>query len=205
MILVGLTGGIGSGKSTVSGLLAERGAAVIDADAVTRELQQPGQPLLAAIADRFGADVLDDEGALRRQVLADRVFSDAELVAALNALVHPAVVEEMNLRLAKAEADDATAVLDVPLAEELRRWPVQAVVVVDVPEDVAVARVVAQRGMREDDAWARVARQASREERLALATQVVDNQGTLDDLRRRVDELWAWMATLPPLEQPLQP
>ncbi|MCB1003404.1 MAG: dephospho-CoA kinase [Acidimicrobiales bacterium] len=199
MILVGLTGGIGAGKSTVSALLAERGAVIVDADAITHELQQPGTPVLAAIAERFGGGVLTDDGELDRAALAEIVFNDPDELAALNAIVHPAVGAEMAARLA-AEADtDHVVVLDVPLLVESGRSDMAGTVVVDVAPEVALDRLVRQRGVPEADARARMARQASREERLAHADRVIDNSGSRDELRDQVDELWAWMTSLPPV------
>lgn len=197
MILVGLTGGIGSGKSTVSSLLADKGAVIIDGDAITRELQLPGQPLLQVIAERFGSEVIDHEGALVRQRLADIVFNDADALKDLNKIVHPAVGKELERRLAEQRATDNVVILDIPLLAENPRKGLCGTIVVDVPEDIAVQRLVMHRGMREDDARARMANQASREKRLAIADQVIDNTGTLEELRRRVNEVWLWAQTLP--------
>jgi len=197
VILVGLTGGIGSGKSTVSSLLADKGAVIIDGDAITRELQQPGQPLLQVIAERFGSEVLDQQGALVRQRLADIVFNDAEALKDLNKIVHPAVGKELERRLTEQRATDNVVILDIPLLAENPRKGLCGTIVVDVPEDIAVQRLVNQRGMREDDARARMANQASREKRLAIADQVIDNSGTLDNLQSRVNEVWSWAQTLP--------
>lgn len=202
MILVGLTGGIGSGKSTVSALLAGRGAVIVDADAITRELQQPGQPVLTAIVERFGPEVLTPAGALDRPKLASVVFGDPEALAALNAIVHPAVGAEVLRRIDEQRGTDAVVVLDIPLLVEGGRYAVQAVVVVDVDPEVAVERLVGQRGMAEADARARMARQASREERLAKATRVLDNGSDRAALEAQVDDLWAWLQTLPPLPPP---
>lgn len=198
MVLVGLTGGIGSGKSTVSRMLAERGATVIDADAITRELQQPGQPVLDAIVERFGRGVLAGDGTLDRQALADVVFSDDEALRDLNAIVHPAVGAEIARRLEEAAGSDGVVVLDVPLLVESGRDDMAALIVVDVAPEVAVERLVRDRGMRPDDAWARIRRQASREERLARATTVIDNHGTLADLEARVAEVWDEISALDP-------
>jgi dephospho-CoA kinase len=198
MVLVGLTGGIGSGKSTVSALLAERGAVVVDADAIVRDVQAPGTPVLAAIVERFGPDVLGPDGALDRQALADVVFTDDTALKDLNAIVHPAVGAEIARRLEEAAGTDAVVVLDVPLLVESGRDDMAALIVVDVDPDVAVARVVEQRGMREDDVRARIARQASREDRLARATIVIDNGGTREDLEAQVAEAWQTIAALPP-------
>ncbi len=198
MITVGLTGGIGSGKSTVSALLAEHGAVIIDADAITRELQQPGQPVLAAIVERFGPEVLRDDGTLDRPALAARVFGDPELLKDLNAIVHPAVGAEIARRLAALAGTDAVVVLDIPLLVESGRYRVAGVIVVDVDPEVAVERLVRFRAMDEADARARMARQASRAERAARADRVIDNSGDLDALKAQVDEVWQWILTLPP-------
>jgi len=198
MILVGLTGGIGSGKSTVSAMLAERGAVVIDADAIVHELQAPGQPVLAAMVERFGAGILAPDGTLNRQAVADLVFPDAEALAGLSAIVHPAVASEIARRMEAEASTDHVVVLDVPLLVESGRDDMAGLIVVDVDPDIAVRRLMADRGMTEADARARMARQASREERRARADQVIDNSGTIDDLRRRVDAVWAWIGDRQP-------
>jgi dephospho-CoA kinase len=198
MILVGLTGGIGSGKSTVSSLLAGHGAVVIDADAITRQLQEPGQPVLAAIVARFGSAVLDGDGRLDRPGLAAIVFNDPEALKALNEIVHPAVGAETARRIAAEHDTDHVVVLDVPLLVETGRRGLAAVIVVDVATDVAVERLVAQRGMSEPDALARVAVQASRADRLAKADIVIDNSGDRDALAPRVAEVWEQIRALPP-------
>jgi dephospho-CoA kinase len=200
MILVGLTGGIGSGKSTVSELLALKGAVIVDADAIVREVQEPGQPVLAAIAERFGPGVLTAEGALDRAALAALVFHDADALKALNRLVHPAVRAEMRRQVQEQRDTDRVVVMDVPLMVEggRRRYNVGGVVVVDVPVDVAVERLVRFRAMDEADARARIGRQVSREERLAAADRVIDNSGDRDALAAQVDEVWRWILTLPP-------
>jgi len=199
MILVGLTGGIGSGKSTVSALLAAKGATVIDADAITRELQAPGRPVLTAIVDRFGEGVLTDDGELDRPGLASIVFGDDEALRALNAIVHPAVGVEIARRLEAAAGTDGVVVLDVPLLVESGRDDMAALVVVDVEPDVAVERLERDRGMTAEDAWARIARQASRAERLARADIVIDNHGDRAELEARVDEVWREILALPPV------
>jgi len=191
MIVIGLTGGIGSGKSAVSSLLADHGAVVIDADAITRSLQEPGGPVLDAMVDRFGAGILRADGSLDRQAVADQVFTDGAALADLNAIVHPAVGAEI-ARLLEAETEtDHIVVLDVPLLVESGRGGMARLVVVDVDPEVALRRLVEQRGMREDDARARMARQVPRADRLAKADVVLDNSGTPEDLRRQVEELWA--------------
>jgi dephospho-CoA kinase len=196
VLLVGLTGGIGAGKSTVSALLAEKGAVIVDADAITRQLQRPGEPVFAAMVERFGAGIVAADGTLDRQAVADLVFSDSQALADLNAIVHPAVGAEIARRLGEEAETDHLVILDVPLMVEGGRTGFVGLIVVDVDPEIAVQRLVDQRGMREDDARARMARQASREERLAKADRVIDNSGTLDDLRRQVDEAWTWILGL---------
>jgi dephospho-CoA kinase len=198
MIVVGLTGGIGSGKSTVSRLLARRGATIIDADAIVHELQQPHAPLLDELAARFGDQIITADGALDRAKLADLVFEDDDAVRDLNAIVHPAVRAEIARRM-RAHADtDSVVVLDIPLITERDAYPMAALLVVDVPTEVAIQRVVGERAMSEAEVRARMAKQISRERRLELADRVIDNSGDRAALERQVDEVWAWMHTLRP-------
>jgi dephospho-CoA kinase len=202
VILVGLTGGIGAGKSTVSAMLAERGAVIVDADAITRDVQQPGRPVLAAMVERFGPTILQPDGSLDRAAVAEIVFNDRDALADLNAIVHPAVGSEIVRRM-QAEADtDHVVVLDVPLLVESGRDDMAALVVVDVDPEVAVRRLVEQRGMAEADARARMARQASREDRLARADVVIDNGGDRAALVAQVDALWERISELAPVEPP---
>jgi dephospho-CoA kinase len=199
MIVVGLTGGIGSGKSTVARLLARRGAVVIDADAIVHELQRSGAPLLDELAARFGEEIITTDGALDRGQLAALVFGDAAAVDDLNAIVHPAVRREIAARVAARADTDDVVVLDIPLIRERGAYGVAALVVVDAPTDVALERVVASRAMSEDQVRARMATQLAREERLQLADRVIDNSGDRAALERQVDDVWAWMHTLPPM------
>jgi len=196
VLLVGLTGGIGAGKSTVSAGLAARGAVVIDADAIVRELQAPGQPVLDAMVERFGPGILHDDGTLDRQAVADLVFGDDESLADLNAIVHPAVAAEIARRLEAEAGTDHVVVLDVPLLVESGRNDLAGVIVVDTDPEVAVRRLVEQRGFTESDARARIARQASREERLARADLVIDNNGDRAALEAEIDRAWAWIRSL---------
>lgn len=196
MLLIGLTGGIGSGKSSVSARLAERGAVVVDADAIVRDVQAPGQPVLVAMVERFGPEILADDATLDRQAVADVVFSDADALADLNAIVHPAVGAEIARRLEAEAGTDHVVVLDVALLVESGRSDLAGLIVVDVDPDLAVARLVEHRGFREDDARARIARQASREDRLAKADLVVDNSGDLAALDAEVARAWAWIEGL---------
>ena len=199
MLLIGLTGGIGSGKSSVSALLADKGAVIIDADAITRELQQPGQPVFDAIVERFGHEVVDAHGALDRPRLAGVVFADEQAKKDLEHIVHPAVGAEILTRMQAEAQTDHVVVYDVPLLVESARRALQfgGVIVVDIDPEIAIRRVVEQRGMAEADVRARIKNQASREERRAVADKVIDNSGSRDDLRRQVDEVWTWIQTLP--------
>lgn len=194
MLLVGLTGGIGAGKSTVSAILAEHGAHVVDADQVARDLQAAGSPLLDRMAERFGAAVLREDGSLDRAAVAAIVFGDSDearaALADLNAITHPAIQDEIRSRIEAHRGTDHVVVLDHPLLGEHPRDDLAATIVVDVPVEVAVARLVTARGMDEVDARNRIASQISRDERLATATHVVDNSGDERALRSRVAELW---------------
>ena len=197
MLLVGLTGGIGSGKSTVSELLAAKGAVVVDADAVVRDQQRPGMPVFDAMVERFGPGIVGADGKLDRAAVAEIVFADPQALEDLNAIVHPAVGAEIARRMEELSATDAVVVLDVPLLVEASRgYPLAGLIVVDVEPDIAVERLVMQRGMSEEDARSRMSRQASREERRARADVVIDNRGTLADLSRQVDAVWDWIERL---------
>jgi len=195
VLLIGLTGGIGSGKSTVSRLLDERGAVIIDADGIVHELQAPGQPVFEAMVAEFGPSIVRPDGALDRQAVADLVFNDADALKALNAIVHPAVGAEIAERMQREAETDHVVILDVPLLVESGRDDMGGLLVVDVDPEVAVQRVVDQRGMREEDVRARIAKQVSREERLAKADHVIDNSGTPADLEREVDRAWNWITS----------
>ncbi|MEX0847925.1 MAG: dephospho-CoA kinase [Ilumatobacteraceae bacterium] len=199
MILVGLTGGIGSGKTTVGRLLAERGAVIVDADEIVRDVQQPGSPVLAQLAERFGADVLAADGSLDRAALAAVAFADKDAVAALNSIVHPAVGAEINRRVLARRGSSDVVVMDIPLLTENPRAGLQAIIVVDVPTETQVRRLVEGRGFAEDDARARIARQATREQRLATATHIIDNSGDTDHLMPQVAHLWDELSSLPQL------
>jgi dephospho-CoA kinase len=197
VLVVGLTGGIGSGKSTVSALLAAKGAVVVDADAVVRDQQRPGTAVFDAMVERFGPGIVTAHGTLDRAAVADIVFADPQALADLNAIVHPAVGAEIARRMEELSATDAVVVLDVPLlVEATRGYPLAGLIVVDVDPHIAVERLVMQRGMREEDARSRMSRQASRTERRARADVVIDNRGTLGDLARQVDAIWDWIERL---------
>ena len=205
MILVGLTGGIGSGKSTISSLLEGKGAIIIDADAIVREVQLPGSAVLTELVAKFGAGVLAADGSLDRQAVANIVFTDPEALKALNAIVHPAVGKEMNRRMIEQRTTDHVVILDIPLLTENPREGLQGKIVVDVPVEVQVERLVQYRGFDEADARARISRQATREQRLATADFVVDNSGDLADLQPQIDKLWLWLNSLPQLPADYEP
>lgn len=187
---VGLTGGVASGKSTVAQMFAELGAVVIDADLLAREVVQRGTPGLAAVVEAFGPEVLTPEGELDRPRMGEIVFNDAEKRKVLESIVHPLVFA----RYAELEASalaDGIVVHDIPLlVESGRASDFDAVVVVDVPTETQVQRMLRDRGWTEDDARSRIAAQATREQRRAVATHVIDNTGTLEDLRQRVAEVF---------------
>jgi dephospho-CoA kinase len=190
MLKVGLTGGIGAGKSEVSRLLVEHGAVLIDADRIAREVVAPGTPGLAAVVAAFGEDGLAEDGGLDRPRLGSIVFSDPEKLAVLNGIVHP-LVGERSRALEEAAAEDAVVVHDVPLLTENGLAPLyDLVVVVDAAPATQLDRLMRLRGMTEQDARARMAAQATREQRREIADVVVDNDVPLEELRRRVEEVW---------------
>ena len=201
MIVVGLTGGIGSGKSTVSSALAEMGAKVIDADAVARELQKPGGAVFVAMVERFGDEIIAADGTLDRFKVASMVFPDPELLKALNEITHPAIGREIRARMRAHLGTDDVVILDVPLLIENTRYPVAGVAVVDTPVDIAVQRLIEFRGMDEADARARIARQATRDERLEKADRVIDNSGDQAALQVQMPEVWTWMRSLSPVAE----
>ncbi|PZT75336.1 MULTISPECIES: dephospho-CoA kinase [unclassified Streptomyces] len=191
MLKVGLTGGIGAGKSEVSRLLVGHGAVLIDADRIAREVVEPGTPGLAAVVEEFGAGVLTPDGALDRPALGAVVFADPDRLAALNAIVHP-LVRERSAELEKAAGPDSVVVHDVPLLTENGLAPLyDLVVVVDAAPETQLDRLVRLRGMTEADARARMAAQATREQRRAIADLVIDNDGPVEELADRVREVWA--------------
>lgn len=195
MLLVGLTGGIGSGKSTVAAALATRGAAIIDADQIAREIVEPGGPAYAPLIERFGEGIVGTDGRLDRPALAAIVFKDAEALEAINSITHPVIGQVMAERIVAAGERADVVVLDIPLLNiaTKQRMRFGAIVVVDVPEDVAVERLVSQRGFSEEDARARIANQISRDERRSLADVVIDNSGDLSHLEAEVERAWEFL------------
>lgn len=195
MLRLGLTGGIGSGKSTVARMLADRGAVIIDADAISRELVEPGEPALDRLVEEFGTGILREDGSLNRGALARVAFEDAAAAARLNQIMHPAIREESERRIADAVRRGATVIVyDMPLLVETgQQEVVDRVIVVDVPEAVQIQRAVGSRGLDEADVRRRIALQASREERLGCADGVIDNSGDVAETERQVEALWhAW-------------
>jgi len=196
--VIGLTGGIGAGKSTVADLLAARGAAVVDADRIARAVVEPGGAAYQAVVERFGPGVLDEDRRLDRAALAGIVFRDRDALAALEGITHPAIQAEMARQVA-SHAAAPVVVMDIPLLKA-RREPMAGIVVVDVAEEVAVRRLVDQRGFEEGDARRRIAAQISRDERRAIADIVVDNGGDRAALDAEIDRVWAWIMGLPEVE-----
>lgn len=196
MLVVGLTGGIGAGKSTVSAELAARGAAVVDADRIAADVRSPGGAAYQPLIDRFGDGIVAADGSIDRKKLADIAFADEASLADLNAITHPAIGAELAARMAAHADTGDLVILDVPLLVENGRVTVEKVIVVDCPVDEAVRRLVAHRGFDEQDARRRVAAQVTREERLAKADFVIDNSGGIGDLEPQVDRCWDWLQSL---------
>lgn len=194
---VGLTGGIASGKSTVSTMLSELGAVIIDGDLLAREVVEKGTPGLAAVVAEFSEGLLTPDGDLDRPAMGALVFGDVDARKRLEAIVHPLVFERI-IALEEGAPEGALVVHDIPLlAESGRAATFDAVVVVDVPAETQVERMVRDRGWTEEESRARMAAQASREDRLAIATYVIENTGTIEDLRRRVSEVFEALTNEP--------
>ena len=203
MIEIGLTGGIGSGKSTVADMLVERGAVLIDADRIVRDLQEPGAPVFEAMVERWGPAVVAEDGTLDRAAVATIVFTDDNELKAINDIVHPAVGEAMQARRDDLKETDAIVVFDIPLLVKSEDDPVderyshlQGIIVVDTDVEIAVERLVLHRGFDADDARSRIILQASREARRAVADIIIDNSGDLDSLGPQVDAAWVWAESL---------
>ena len=195
MLAVGLTGGIGSGKSSVADLLAERGAVLIDADQVARDVVAPGGPAYQPLIDRFGSGIVAPDGTIDRKALAAVAFADEETRLELNAITHPAIGMSMLAARDALSDTDKIVILAIPLLTAAHRDTVglDVVVVVDCPTDVALERLVSQRGFDRADAEARIRSQISREERLQEADYVVDNSGDRAALEAEVAKLWDWL------------
>jgi len=197
MALIALTGGIASGKSTIARRLAERGAVIVDADQIVRDVQAPGSPVLAAIGEAFGAEIIGADGALDRAALGAKVFGHPEQLARLNAIVHPAVRIESQRRFDQAAADSgAVVVYDVPLLVEARvDDPWDLIVVAHAPLEERRRRLVELRGMPERAAQERIDAQVSDERRLAIADVVIDTSGSLEQTLAQTDALWERIST----------
>jgi dephospho-CoA kinase len=188
---VGLTGGVGSGKSTVSAMLDELGAVIIDADKLAREVVERGAPGLAAVVEAFGEELLTPDGDLDRPAMGAIVFADEAKRRTLEGIVHPLVFERIVALEEAAPGADDVVVHDIPLlAESGRADTFDAVIVVDVPDEIRIERMVRDRGWTREDAESRIAAQAPRDDRLAIATHVIDNSGTRDELRARVAQVY---------------
>lgn len=196
MLLIGLTGGIGSGKSTVSAGLAERGAVIVDADAIVKQLQRSGTPVFEAMVDRFGGAIVGSDGELDRAAVAAIVFADSVALADLGAIVHPPTQMEIFRQVEEQRSGDRTVILDVPLLVESGWSDLAGTIVIDLDHDTAVERLVRHRDFDAEDARRRIANQVSREKRLEAADFVVDNTGTLEDLHREIDRAWQWLESL---------
>ncbi|APT84660.1 dephospho-CoA kinase [Corynebacterium aquilae] len=197
MKLIGLTGGIGSGKTTVATHLKHHGLPIVDADKIARDIVQPQSPLLPKLAAEFGADIIDDHGALNRKLLAQRAFSSDERTAALNAIMHPAIREETQRRFDEAKAQGHAAVVyDMPLLVDLGlHTDMDLVIVVDVEPEKRVTRLVEHRGLDETDAWARIKQQIPDDKRRAAADIIIDNNGTREQLSTQLDTLITTLRT----------
>jgi dephospho-CoA kinase len=197
MFLVGLTGGIGSGKSTVASGLAERGAALVDADAISRQIMEPDGLAYGPVVERFGPSIVGPDGRIDRPAVAALVFNDADALGALNGITHPIIGRVMAERVAEAAARADIVILDIPLMSiaTKEKFTFAAIVVVDTPEDLAVQRLVAHRGFTEEDARARMAAQITREERRRLADLVIDNSGSRAALEAEIDLAWQWLSS----------
>ena len=193
-VRVGLTGGVASGKSTVSSILAELGAVIIDADLIAREVVARGTPGLDAVVAEFGPGLLTPDGELDRPAMGALVFGDPDARRRLEAIIHP-LVHRRSAELEEQAGDSAVVVHDIPLLAEVgRAGSFDAVIVVDAPAELQVSRMVEDRGWTRADAESRIAAQATRDDRLAIATYVVDNTGTRDELRARVEEIYGALA-----------
>ena len=198
MKFAGLTGGIGCGKSTVAGLLSARGAMVVDVDLVSREVQQPGQPVFTAMVERWGSRILAGDGTVDRQAVADLVFNDPAERAALHGITDRAIEDVMRRRISARHGTDDIVLLEAALLVGARQlYGTRGLVVVDVPDEEAISRLVRSRGMREADARARMAAQLPRETRIRNADFLVDNSGGPEQLEPQVERLWEWLGSLP--------
>ena len=211
MIVIGLTGGIGSGKSTVSNRFVDHGAILIDADQIVKELQQPGQIVYSEMVKHFGNDILNDDQTLDRQRIAGLVFSDKEALRRLNEIVHPPVNKEIRRRIREQADSENLLVLDIPLLVEgiiaggPPRYVVSGILVVDTPSEISVQRLIEHRGFTEEDARSRIKAQVAREKRLEIADFVIDNSVALNQLEPQIISAMRWATDLPETEPTPEP
>jgi dephospho-CoA kinase len=193
VIVVGVAGGIGSGKTAVTDVMGARGAIVIDADVIARDIVAPGSPCLEEIRSAFGDHVLHEDGSLNREALATIVFTDESARLQLNEITHPRINDEMKRQIALTHARDGVCLIAIPLlvSDHRERLGLDAIIVVDCPTEIALERLVTDRQFDRDHARSRIASQISREERNALGDYVVVNDGTRDQLERKIDDLWS--------------
>jgi dephospho-CoA kinase len=211
VIVIGLTGGIGSGKSTVSDRFVDRGAILIDADQIVKELQQPGQIVYSEMVKHFGRDILNEDQTLNRQAIAGVVFSDKDSLRRLNEIVHPPVNKEIRSRIREQADSENLLVLDIPLLVEgiiaggPPRYVVSGILVVDTPSEISIQRLIEHRGFTEEDARSRINAQVAREKRLEVADFVIDNTVTLDALEPQITSAMSWAMNLPETEPTPEP
>ena len=196
MLEIGLTGGIGSGKSTAAAGFVKHGAALIDADQIVRDLQQPGEKVFEEMLSKWGSDILTPDGQLDRQLVANIVFSNPEELTVLNEIVHPAVREEMTIRRRVHLDTDNTVILEIPLLVESGYRNFDAIVVVDVDTEIAVERLVEHRSFEEEDARKRIEKQVSRESRAEIADYVIKNNSSIEAFEEEINKCWEWIESI---------
>jgi dephospho-CoA kinase len=196
LLEIGLTGGIGSGKSTAAASFVKHGAALIDADQIVRDLQQPGEKVFEEMLSKWGSDILTSDGQLDRQLVANIVFSNPEELTVLNEIVHPAVREEMTIRRGVHLDTDNTVILEIPLLVESGYRNFDAIVVVDVDTEIAVERLVEHRSFEEEDARKRIEKQVSRDSRTEIADYVIKNNSSIEAFEEEINKCWEWIESI---------
>jgi len=196
LLEIGLTGGIGSGKSTAAAGFVKHGAALIDADQIVRDLQQPGEKVFEEMLSKWGSDILTPDGQLDRQLVANIVFSNPEELTVLNEIVHPAVREEMTIRRRIHLDTDNTVILEIPLLVESGYRNFDAIVVVDVDTEIAVERLVKHRSFEEEDARKRIEKQVSRDSRTEIADYVIKNNSSIEAFEQEINKCWEWIESI---------
>jgi dephospho-CoA kinase len=196
LLEIGLTGGIGSGKSTAAAAFVKYGAALIDADQIVRDLQQPGEKVFEEMLSKWGSDILTSDGQLDRQLVANIVFSNPEELTVLNEIVHPAVREEMTIRRRIHLNTDNTVILEIPLLVESGYRNFDAIVVVDVDTEIAVERLVEHRSFEEEDARKRIEKQVERDSRTEIADYVIKNNSSIEAFEQEINKCWEWIESI---------